>query len=152
MARPSPVFSSCADFTRTSFSFTRPAAIACCARLRVLQKRAAHSHLSIRSDDSCWTAHAGAAKPAITAGILGEVLLVIVLGVIELGRGTDFRGDESITLRLQRLLEHLLRAGRRLRLGITICIDGRAVLAAGVVALAHALRRVVRFPEHLQQR
>ena len=36
----------------------------------------------------------------------------------------------------------LLRRGR---------IDHRAVLAADVVALAHALGRVVQFPEHLQQ-
>src|SRR5947207_9140489 len=33
----------------------------------------------------------------------------------------------------------------------TICIDGRAVLRAGIVALAHALRRVVAFPENPEQ-
>src|SRR5262245_40782006 len=139
MASPSPAFSSCADFTRESFNLARPAAIACCARLRVLKKRAAQSHLSIRSDDSCWTAHAGAAQPAVAARILGEVLLVIVLSVVELGRRANFRGDRPIALGFQRLLVHLLGPGCGLRLSLFICIHGGAVLAACVVALTHAL-------------
>src|SRR5688572_30393507 len=151
MASASLTFRSCEGLTRTSFSFTRPAAIACCARLRVLKKRAAQSHLSMRSEDSGRTGDAGAAQPAIAVRVPGEVLLVVILGVIELGRGANFGGNRSEAFGLQRLLVHLLRLRRGLRLGLTICIQRRAVLRAGVVALAHALRRIVRFPEALEQ-
>jgi hypothetical protein len=39
-------FNSCEGLMRASLSLTRPATIACWARLRVLKKRAAQSHLS----------------------------------------------------------------------------------------------------------
>src|SRR5688572_33206630 len=85
----SATFSSSADLTRASFNLTRPAAIACWARLRVLKKRAAHSHLSRRSQCSDRTGNAGAAQPAVAAGILGEVLLVVSFGIEELGPRPD---------------------------------------------------------------
>src|SRR5688572_26336322 len=81
---------------------------------------------------SCGTGHAGAAEAAVTAGILGEVLLVIVLGVVELRRGAELGGDRPVALCLQGFLVDFLRTGCRLRLRITICIDGGAVLRAGV--------------------
>jgi hypothetical protein len=40
---------------------------------------------------------------------------------------------------------------RRLSLRLAVAVDARPVLRARVVALAHALRRVVALPEHLQQ-
>jgi hypothetical protein len=46
----SEIFKTCAGLMRCSLSVTRPASIACCARLRVLKKRAAQSHLSTRMD------------------------------------------------------------------------------------------------------
>src|SRR5262245_62812983 len=54
-------------------------------------------------------AHAGAAKPAIAHGILGEVLLVVVLGEVERRRVQDLRRDRVEALRLERLLVHRLR-------------------------------------------
>src|SRR5215510_16469205 len=47
---------------------------------------------------------AGAAEPAIAHRVLGEILLVIVLGEVELRRVEDLRGDRAIALHLQRLL------------------------------------------------
>src|SRR6478736_5982696 len=72
--------------------------------------------------------HAGTAEPAIAERVLGEILLVIVLGEIE------FRRLGGLLL--------LRREG----------VDAGTVLRADVVALPHALRRVVAFPEHLEQR
>src|SRR6186997_2928214 len=107
--RESATFNSCEGLTRDSFSFTRPAAIACCARLRVLKKRAAQSHLSMRSEHSGRTRNAGAAEAAVAARVLGEVLLVVILGVVKLRRGADLGGDRSEAFGLQRLLVDLLR-------------------------------------------
>src|SRR5262249_39557434 len=129
--------------------------IACCARPRVLKKRAAQSHLSSRKSDLSENAHraadSGSAEAAVAVRVLAEILLVIVLGVIELRRRADLRGDETVALLFQRLLERFLRLERRLELLLAVGVDGRAVLRAGVVALAHALRRVVSFPEFLEQ-
>src|SRR5688572_32764613 len=147
----SATFSSSADLTRASFNLTRPAAIACWARLRVLKKRAAHSHLSRRSQCSDRTGNAGAAQPAVAAGILGEVLLVVFLGIVELRRRTDLGRDRAEAGLAERLLKLGLRGERRLHLRITIGVDRRAVLRARVVALTHALRGIVRLPEALEE-
>ena len=48
--------------------------------------------------------HAGAAQSAIARRILGEILLMIVLGEIEFARWRDLGGDGAETLRRQRLL------------------------------------------------
>src|SRR5216110_1293724 len=48
------------------------------------------------------TADAGAAEAAVSVGILGEVLLMIVLGVIEFGRRQDLSGDGSEARGFQR--------------------------------------------------
>jgi hypothetical protein len=40
-------------------------------------------------------ADAGAAETAIAAGVLREVQLMVVLGVIERARGPDFGGDRA---------------------------------------------------------
>ena len=60
-------------------------------------------------------------------------------------------GDRALAGRGQGPLVGLARGLRRPRLGIRGGIDGRAVLAADVVSLAHALGRVVALPEELQQ-
>src|SRR6266849_2167921 len=49
-------------------------------------------------------AHARAAAAAIAPRVLGEVLLLVVLGVVELGRWADFRRDGLVA----GLAEHAL--------------------------------------------
>src|SRR3989442_1138633 len=49
-------------------------------------------------------AHARAAAAAVAPWVLGEVLLVVVLGVVELGRGADLRRDGLVA----GLAEHAL--------------------------------------------
>src|SRR5579885_2160583 len=92
-------------------------------------------------------ADAGAAQPAIAVRVLGQVLLVIILGVVE-GPGLgDLRGDRAIARRRQPLLIAVAgllgRAALRRREGI----DGGAVLRAHVIALAHALGGIMALPE-----
>src|SRR5205085_384223 len=80
-----------------------------------------------------------------------EVLLVVVLGVVERPRLGDLRGDLADTALVQGGLVALARGGGGLRLLGGRGVDGRAVLGADVVALAHALGGIVAFPERLQQ-
>src|SRR5580698_10037540 len=49
---------------------------------------------------------AGAAEPAIAARVLGEILLVIVLGEVERRRVDDLGGNPTKALRGERLLVH----------------------------------------------
>src|SRR3954465_16081757 len=95
--------------------------------------------------------NARAAEPAVAVWVLAEILLVIILGVVELGRRTDLGCDGPVALRFQRLLEGRFRFLRRLELLVAVAVERRAVLGAGVVALAHALRGIMAFPEHLEQ-
>ena len=44
--------------------------------------------------------HARSAQPAISIGILGQILLVIVLGIIERSGLRDFRGDPAAAVLL----------------------------------------------------
>ncbi|KAG1648562.1 hypothetical protein GQR58_029736 [Nymphon striatum] len=88
---------------------------------------------------------------AVAARVLGQVLLVVVLGVVEVIERTDLGRDlaEAGTrqLRLVGLAAGLgddgLILGRR--------VHGGAILATDVVALAHELDRVVVLPEDLEQ-
>ena len=48
-----------------------------------------------------WAAHARAAEPAVAVRVLREVLLVVVLGVVELGRRQDLRRDRAVARRRQ---------------------------------------------------
>src|SRR5919201_782310 len=102
-------------------------------------------------DDSHRAGNARAAEAAVASGVLAKILLVIVLGVIERRRQPDFGRNGAIAFLVERLLEHLLRALRGLELLIAMAVDRRAVLRADIVALAHALRRVMALPEHLEQ-
>src|SRR5207237_3615599 len=95
--------------------------------------------------------HAGAAQSAIARRVLGEILLMIVLCEIEFGRWRDLGGDGAEALRRQRLLVRRLRRVGGLALRVAEGVDRRAILGADIVALAHALRRVVIFPERLQE-
>src|SRR3954453_2068609 len=101
--------------------------------------------------DADRAADARATQTAVTIRILRQVLLVIVLGEIEIGRRQDLGGDQTVTRLRQRLLELLLRMLRRLALLFVEEVDPRSILRADVVPLPHALRRIVALPERLQQ-
>src|SRR5262252_1945970 len=98
------------------------------------------------------TAHAGAAEAAVSGRILGEILLMIILGKIEVRGGQDLCRDGTVPSRGERLLVHRLGSlcGRALR--GRVHVDAGPVLGADVVALPHALSRVMTLPEGLQQR
>src|ERR1700684_3894776 len=93
---------------------------------------------------------AAAAQAAIAIRIFRQVLLVIVLGVEELGCIADFCRDRAPAGRRQQLLVGALGILSRLALLLVEYVDRRAVLRADIVALTHALRRIVRLPEGLQ--
>src|SRR6516164_1451792 len=96
-------------------------------------------------------AHAGAAEAAIAVRVLGQILLVIILGEVEWRRVEDLGGDRPHACGAERLLVSLLRGfggGALLR---SERVDAGAILHADVVALAHPLGRVVAFPERLQE-
>src|SRR5215468_6597107 len=94
---------------------------------------------------------AGAAQPAIAERVLGEVLLVIVLGEVE-GRGIeDLGGDRPVAAAAQGCLVHAFRCLGGLALFGREHVDAGAILGAHVIPLAHALSRIVALPEGLQQ-
>src|SRR5206468_4896834 len=94
---------------------------------------------------------AGAADPAVARRVPGEVLLVVRLGVEERPGFGDLGRDLAVAGTRQRLLVAGPRREHRLVLRRRGDEDGGAVLRADVVALAHALRRVVTFPEDAEQ-
>src|SRR5579875_399862 len=94
----------------------------------------------------------GAAEATIAAWILGKILLVVVLGEIEFGRVDDLGGDGAVTPLVELLLIDRLGCQGRLFLFRGEDVDRGTVLRADVVALPHALRRVVTFPECFEQR
>src|SRR5690349_15812713 len=96
------------------------------------------------------TGHTRPAEPAVPVGVLGQVLLVVILGVIERpGRG-DLGRDLAVAGVGQRLVVGVARRPGGSRLLVGEGVDSRPVLRADVVALAHPLRRVVRLPEDLE--
>src|SRR5688500_9336875 len=96
-------------------------------------------------------AHARPAQTAVAAGVLAQVLLVVVLGVIEGRRGAQLGRDLALAGLAQAGLVGLPRGLGQRALLVVEGVERRAVLRAHVVALAHALRRVVALPEDLQQ-
>src|SRR5271168_1338016 len=95
--------------------------------------------------------HSTAAQPAVATGILRQILLVIVLGVKELRRVADFRGDGAVSRGGE---PGLISAPRDLG-GAPLClvshVDRGAVLRTDIVPLSHSLRGIVRLPEYLEQ-
>src|ERR1051326_2383137 len=77
--------------------------------------------------------HAGAAETAIAERILGEILLVIVLGEVELRRVEDLGRDRAIALAGQRLAKHRLRVFGGLLLRRRGRVNAGAILWADVV-------------------
>ena len=76
---------------------------------------------------------------------------MIRLGVIEIASRFDLGGDGANAGLGEALLVHGLAGECSGELRIGGGVDGAAVLRAHVVALAHALGRIVVFPEHLEQ-
>ena len=74
------------------------------------------------------TRHAGAAKPAIAGRILGQILLMIVLGEIELACRRDLGGDGAEALGRQRLLVGRLRFVGGFALRVAKCVDRGTIL------------------------
>src|SRR3569623_964745 len=97
------------------------------------------------------TCDAGAAQAAVAAGVLGEILLMVVLGIIEGRRRDDFGGDTAATGLLQSVLIGGERSLRRLHLLAVVRVYAGTVLSTDIIALAHALSRIVRLPEQCQQ-
>src|SRR5262245_1541771 len=97
------------------------------------------------------TAHAGPAQATIARWVFRQILLVIVLGEVERRRIEDFRGDRTEAPGLELALVVRFRGLG----GFALCgrerVDAGAVLRAHVIALAHALGRIVVFPECLEQ-
>src|SRR5690349_23043801 len=80
-------------------------------------------------------AHTGATQTAITRRVLGEILLVIVLGVIKRRGIRNFRRDPAEASVVQPVLKELPR-----RFGCTLLfrrerVDGGTILRADVVSL-----------------
>src|SRR5262249_36577314 len=85
--------------------------------------------------------NAGSAEAAITLRVLGEVLLVVILGKVEGRPVDDLGGDLAVALPLQLLFVGRLDGFRDPALLGIGNIDAGPVLGADVVALAHPLRR-----------
>src|SRR5690606_4862126 len=114
-----------------------------------------HGLFFIHSSDSAYARSNGAgnacaAEPAIAIRILCQILLVIILGKIEGRRIKDFGCDRAIALLGNLVTISLARGFRRLALRVARYINAGAVLRADIIALPHALRGIVRFPESLE--
>src|SRR3974377_774417 len=83
--------------------------------------------------------HAGSAEAAIAGRILGEILLVVVLGEVERRRVDSFGGAGAEPPRGKRLGVAGARGLGRSALRRRKHVDAGAVLGADVVALPHAL-------------
>src|SRR3990170_988666 len=95
--------------------------------------------------------HTGTAHAAVARGVLRQVLLMIVLGVIEFRGLPDLGCDGAEAGRPEHLLVGEPGGLGGSPFGVPVAIDDRAVLRPHVVALAHPLRRVVILPEDPQQ-
>src|SRR5882762_3956677 len=95
--------------------------------------------------------HAGSTEAAVSAWVLRQVLLVVVLRVVEGDLRGDLGRDRAVTGLAQRGLERLARLLRGLALRRRRGEERTAVRRSDVVPLAHALGRVMALPERAQQ-
>src|ERR1700722_15387031 len=80
-----------------------------------------------------WAGNTRAPEAAIPARVLGQVLLVVILGVIERAGLGDFGGDGPVPGRGERSLERVARCQRSVALGRRRPVNGGAVLGPAVV-------------------
>src|SRR5690606_27731492 len=104
-----------------------------------------------RNAESCRAGNARSGNAAIAAGIAREILLVIRLGEVELAGRFDRRGDCAEAGFPQPFRLRVARAFREFALLVGVMQDDGAVLRAAIVALPHALRRIMVLPEPSQQ-
>src|SRR5438270_13152975 len=78
----------------------------------------------------------GAAQTAVAAGILGQILLVVLLGEVERRGGKDLGRDPAVARGGRRGLVRRLRGECGVLRRIVVTVDGRAVLGSDVGALA----------------
>jgi len=97
------------------------------------------------------TGNARAAEPAIAVRVLRQILLVIFFCEVERPGGRDLGRDVRVSRRLQPSLIRLARGFRLGELRLAGGEDRRAILRADIVALPHALRRIVILPEDAQE-
>src|SRR6185312_6400100 len=109
------------------------------------------SALFLASDPCRFKRHSTAAQSAVATGILRQILLVIVLGVKELGRVADFRRDRAVSRGGKPGLISTPGDLGRVPLGPVGHVDRGAILGADIPSLPHALRGIVRLPERLEQ-
>src|SRR6266545_5817413 len=105
------------------------------------------SHARLGNVDARRAGHARPAEPAVTIRILRQVLLVVILGKVELGRRKDLGCNRSMTGLRQRALVLVARTLGLVPLRVIVVINPGAILRADIIPLAHALRRVVALPE-----
>src|SRR5258708_164743 len=117
----------------------------------ITRLRERRAPLSRRRGNADRTAHARAAEAAIAHRILRQILLMVVLGKIKCRRIEDFGGDGTKAPRLELLAIHFFRCFRGPALVGSEGIEAGAILRAHVVALAHALGRIVILPERFAQ-
>src|SRR5205823_14575603 len=84
--------------------------------------------LSVRAGDSHGAAEPGAADPAVAAGILGQVLLMVGLGVVEGAGGGDLGGDGPVAAGGEHRLEGVPGGLGRLPLQLGVGVGGGPVL------------------------
>src|SRR5262245_16998316 len=96
---------------------------------------------SARMRDADGARHAGAAVAAVTPRVFREILLVIVLGVVELGSLANLGGDGPVTRRRERPRVRVAGGlGETALLG-RHAVDRRRVLRAAVIGPEHDLGR-----------
>jgi NAD(P)-dependent dehydrogenase (short-subunit alcohol dehydrogenase family) len=95
--------------------------------------------------------HSRGMHRAVAEGVFVQVLLVVVLGVVEVGGRGDLGSDPPVTRTSElglELIPHSLGSFQLLRRGRD---NRRSVLGADVVALPHPLGRVMVLKEDLEQ-
>ena len=76
---------------------------------------------------------------------------MVVLGIIKVVAESKFRCDRWVVRRAQLGLERGCGLLRLIKIRLALQIKARSVLGAKIVALPHALRWVMTFPESCQQ-
>src|SRR5438105_435587 len=87
---------------------------------------------SVSSGDPNGTAQPGAADAAVPARVLGQVLLMVGLGVVEGPGGGDLGGDGPVAAGGEHRLERVSRRLGRLPLQLGVGVGRRPVLRAVV--------------------